>query len=107
MPARWVNLQVKISQRGQTGSGLKRRCELSSHAKATSSGCGWTHLIPCASCKSPRDVANDALPRGAAAELPRAAGIGLVPDLFLGVAPVRTTRQPAAAQSAAAADRDR
>ena len=56
---------------------------MSSHARQATSGRLGSHLIPCASCTPPRDVAYDALPRAAAAELHRAAGGGLVPDLLL------------------------
>src|SRR4029079_7043633 len=87
-----ANLQVQASLRLQTGNGLERRWELSSHAVAATTGRRGSYLLPCASCRPPVDVAYDALSRGPASELHHAAGGCLIPDVFVGLAPVRTTR---------------
>ena len=74
----------------------------------------WRNNRPCpdpshtlCACSTPADVADDALPPAAAAELRRAACGGLVPDLLACLADVQTPGQPAAAQPAAAAGRHR
>src|SRR5689334_3845257 len=72
--------------------------------------CRWlcrNHLLPCASCTPPVDVAHDAISPAATAELHRAAGGGLVPYLLAGFADVSTVGQPPAAESAAAASSHR